>query len=405
VSAASAAALVPNVSAPHAKLPAATPKPPSVSLPTPSPHVTLPSLPGAPSAPSGVSAVPGASIGSVISSGAAGASPTQRARGLSFGSGGGGSAGKSTAKSRARQRRAASRHRADERALQHDVERLEGCFYALSRFDRRVLALRAGLNGAPPRSRANVARRLDTSSSRIARSERRGRRTLRRTNRSDGCAGGRDSVGNQVATAPRAAASLPTLRALGLAPADAKAAAKPASNDLDRGAVAGESTSSDEAPQVTAVRPVRGGQDGGDDSSSPLLLWFLAALFVIAASLLALRRRGHDSHATRPGAAAAAAGAAGGAVAARRTARPVPAAPVAAAPVAAAPAPRAAKPEPQPEPEPEPEPELQPQNGDREQFDTGGLVPPPPWESSGARRGARHGHSDRLRPVSRRNRA
>jgi DNA-binding CsgD family transcriptional regulator len=73
------------------------------------------------------------------------------------------------------------------RQLRALLARLRGCFYALPRRERRVLVLRAGLNGRRPHSRAEIARRLRMSPKNVGRVERRALRRLRRTARTDGC--------------------------------------------------------------------------------------------------------------------------------------------------------------------------------------------------------------------------
>jgi hypothetical protein len=68
---------------------------------------------------------------------------------------------------------------ARERALRRTVSRAGGCLGDLSRPQRRVLSLRAGVGPQPARSRRSVARRLDISVSRVARLETTGLSRLR----------------------------------------------------------------------------------------------------------------------------------------------------------------------------------------------------------------------------------
>jgi hypothetical protein len=89
---------------------------------------------------------------------------------------------------RGRDRARARERRKDARRLRAILSKLEGCFYALSRLERRVLVLRAGLDGRRPHSRSGVAKRLNISRKGVRRTERRGLRRLRRAARSDGCA-------------------------------------------------------------------------------------------------------------------------------------------------------------------------------------------------------------------------
>jgi hypothetical protein len=76
------------------------------------------------------------------------------------------------------------------RRLRRALTRLRGCFYALNRRERRVLVLRAGLNGRHALSRRGVAKRLRISRKRVGRIERRALHRLRAAARSDGCATG-----------------------------------------------------------------------------------------------------------------------------------------------------------------------------------------------------------------------
>lgn len=97
------------------------------------------------------------------------------------------------------------RLRAHERRIRRAVRQLRGCFYALSRFQRRVLALRGGLEERPPMSRAAVAARLHTTRTRVRRAERRGLQRLRKAEQSDNCTGhGARRTGPAIAAAGHA---------------------------------------------------------------------------------------------------------------------------------------------------------------------------------------------------------
>jgi hypothetical protein len=66
---------------------------------------------------------------------------------------------------------------------------LSGCFYGLSRSERAVLNLRAGLNGQLPHSRRQTATRLGSSPRQVLRTEQRAFQKLNGLAQTDGCAG------------------------------------------------------------------------------------------------------------------------------------------------------------------------------------------------------------------------
>jgi len=103
-----------------------------------------------------------------------------------------------------------------ERRLRTTVRRLQGCFGALSDLERRVLVLRAGIGSGPPRTRSQVARRLDVSTRRVTGLERRGVRTLRGASGAGRCGagGGGESTTAAAVEGPRLAAGLQGLRGL-----------------------------------------------------------------------------------------------------------------------------------------------------------------------------------------------
>ena len=76
-----------------------------------------------------------------------------------------------------------------ERRLRRSVARVSACLDELSSAQRRVLVLRAGVGSAAPRTRSEVARRLDLRVVRVRRIERRGLRRARRLDRAGACTG------------------------------------------------------------------------------------------------------------------------------------------------------------------------------------------------------------------------
>ena len=221
---------------------------PTVSVPplpgaTSSP--TVPTVPGGPTLPSVPILRPSTSQGGGTAGGSApGRGPSSGGSGTTStgGSGGSGGSGSSTPGARGRAgagkpagKRPAVRRIRRERRLRKTVRRLQGCFGGLSRLERRVLALRAGIGAGSPRTRTQVARRLDVSTRRVTRLERRGVRTLRGLAGAGRCgAGGGQSTAAAPAGGSRIAAALQGLR--GLIGSDTSA---------DRTEVKGERKSSD----------------------------------------------------------------------------------------------------------------------------------------------------------------
>jgi hypothetical protein len=74
--------------------------------------------------------------------------------------------------------------------LAEALGQFEGCFYGLSGNERRVLTMRAGLGGRRPRSRSEVAGRLNTSTGQVRRTERSALLQLDSLAQSTGCAAG-----------------------------------------------------------------------------------------------------------------------------------------------------------------------------------------------------------------------
>jgi hypothetical protein len=89
--------------------------------------------------------------------------------------------------SRAERRAKRARERQVRRRLRRIVERHSECHFVLTGRERRVLRLHLGLGEHEPRSRLAVARRLETSSRRVRRLERRAIQKLRRADRSGIC--------------------------------------------------------------------------------------------------------------------------------------------------------------------------------------------------------------------------
>jgi len=207
----------------------------------------------------------------VAANGVALAPRSRRAAGAT--SGGSGEGGRTAAT--APQRRAAARRGARERRFRRNVRRLSGCIDALPGLERRVLVLRAGLEGQHPHSRRSTARRLGISLRRTAAAERGGLRRLRRAGRSSGCAA---PAGRGSATPSRALAGVPILAGLlGSAPAPGATARAP------RDASGVSSASASAPPQAAgAGAPAR---PAAADADSERLPPFVIALALAAAAL------------------------------------------------------------------------------------------------------------------------
>ena len=306
-------AVGPDVPLPGVQAPS-TPSVPSVP---PVPNVpTVPRVPTVPSAPKLPSAPP---VGPPVDLPPAPASPAPPA--LTGTSGASGASVRVTVGSTtalagvggAAERRAGARRRpvagqrARERSFRRDVRRHAPCFYVLSGFKRHVLALRAGLRGAQPRSRVYVARRLKTSARSIVRAERLALKSLRNADDSDGCAmaSGRVATGIELAVRMLTGATFsPALVFLADGASDQLLASANASPG-DRGDAAGVKTSSDSKGEGKAddrdsagiTLPSSGTADAPGDGLNGALI---AALFAVAALLMAAttlgsrgRRRAH----------------------------------------------------------------------------------------------------------------
>lgn len=214
---------VPTVTAPSAPAPRPVPVPsatvpsaPSVRPPTPTPTAPTvatppgatglaPSTPSAPAGPAGGSARGGAPSAATSAAAAAGApagavrtgEPPDRVLERLL-----------PASARRKHRRGVST-----RVLRREVRRLRGCLPLLSRFERRVLTLRAGLDGRRPLATARVARRLRAKRQRVIDAEHLGLAKLRAADSVDAC-GALGAAGAPAGTISAAAASTPLAVAL-----------------------------------------------------------------------------------------------------------------------------------------------------------------------------------------------
>jgi hypothetical protein len=178
--------------------------PPVVPLPPPPEAPTAPTLPAPPTPPPTVSPAapyPGLPVPSGSAAVAAAGSPAtilERAMesvpwwvGDAGGDDGGSARDRGSAPdrkaARAERRARRARERRVRRRLRRVVERHRECRFVLTGRERRILRLHLGLGDYEARSRRAVARRLDTSSRRIRRIERRAVRKLRRADRSGIC--------------------------------------------------------------------------------------------------------------------------------------------------------------------------------------------------------------------------
>jgi hypothetical protein len=282
---------VPDVQVPDVDLPAQ----PSVPLPSvepPSIQAIPPTTPSTPAGPGGpAQSSYGGPAGSRVGSAVA-LAPGASADWSGSVAGGSGTAGSSE------QRRAMQRQRrARERVFRRKIRRLAPCFYALSGFESRVLALRAGLDGSRPQSRGYVARRLEVSRRTVHRTESRGLRKLRRTNSSDRCA---------FASGPRPHGIDVAVRMLIGAPVADDALVFVASGQSrggDRGEVAVAGTQASSDPDAAGIAVSLTGSGEGEYGSGGVAIWALlaaAALLVSTLILAAQRRRQPPAAAAGP---------------------------------------------------------------------------------------------------------
>jgi hypothetical protein len=287
---------VPEVPVPEIPDPPPLPDPPDLPAPPPAPEVPevpAPSLPapGGGSGGGGSSGGGGGGGGSAPATGGGGGggsagAPAGGGGGGGGGSGGGGrtaaagsSAGRGAGPSSARRRaRTLAHRRRAERRLRRTVARLGGCLDELPSSERRVLALRAGLGAARPRSRRGVARALHIRVQRVRRLERRGLRHARALARTDACgstAGGSSAI---VAGPPTPAGAGPILSEApeasgGLPDGGEAGGSAPDGGGRDSGDVRGESS---ELPPPL-------GFGGRGDSATGTSLWVGLGLMLLAA--------------------------------------------------------------------------------------------------------------------------
>jgi hypothetical protein len=284
---------VPAADLPTVQVPStpSLPQTPSVPQAPEVPH--LPSAPQAPSAPplrpSGSLPSPPAAVHPSAPAGAGAAGPSARRVVVSgFPSAGAPSTGRRSAGGLARSRKPArgvTRSRSLRR-FRSTVRRLRGCFYAISRFERRVVALRAGIGRTGPLSRRAVARRLDVSTRRVRRLEGRAVRRLRSANRADGCGGAGAGSGSRRLGPSLATGKAANLLAPGvvLGRAHGSRASK-----AGRSAVLGASQSS--GGKETRQRRISGlavGTPGPSDGDGGLLIPATAAGLLFLSGLLVL---------------------------------------------------------------------------------------------------------------------
>jgi hypothetical protein len=159
------------------------------------------------------------------------------------------------------------------------VRRLSACIGALPGLERRVLVLRAGLEGRRPRSRGSTARRLGISLRRTAAAERGGLRRLHRAERSSACA----APARSGPVAPsRALAGAPLLAGL-LGSAAAPGATAPAARDNSGVSPASASAPPQAAGAGALARPASG---AGSGRLPPFVI-----VVALAAAALALAMR------------------------------------------------------------------------------------------------------------------
>jgi sigma-70-like protein len=208
-----------------------------------------------------------------------------------------------TPTSRARRRRGARRGRQRSEAaprFQRAVKKLQGCLYATSGLERRVLSLRAGLRG-DPLSRRVVAERLGLSVGRVRRLERRGLRRLRAADRSDGCrsatslALGEEEGAQMMVAAAQAGPRLAPVTAL-----DRGSPAEAADSGKGRGEVLGAHRSS-APPRPPSRLAGATAEPPGNGNDGALIAAIAGGLLLLSAlGLLTLRRFRHQYEAPSP---------------------------------------------------------------------------------------------------------
>jgi hypothetical protein len=288
ISAAAALAVVPDVPVPEVEVPEVevpalpVPSVPVPSVEVPSPPAAQPTTPSTPAGSGGVRVPSPSGYGGSSGSRIGGAVAHAPGAGSDWG---GSIPGESGTAGTSEQRRAVQRQRrARERGFRRKVRRMAPCFYALSQFEGRVLALRAGLRGARPHSRGYVARRLDVTGRRVQRTERRGLRKLRRTDASDRCAFASGRRHHGVDVAVRILVGAPVADAVVFA-------ATGESRGADRGEVAGAQASSDPQAAGIAVPLIASGEGEYGSGGVPIWALLVAAALLLTAAILAAQRR------------------------------------------------------------------------------------------------------------------
>jgi hypothetical protein len=188
------------------------------------------------------------------------------------------------------------------RKLRRAVRQLQGCLYAISGFERRVLSLRAGIGDAPTLSRQAVASRLEVSTKRVRRAERRGVRRLRRANRSLGCGATslHGTTAEDVETLVTAGQQGPQFAAVSDLDRDRRSVASSGSSDTGavRGAEAGSGQTRNAGGRgriATATADPTGG------SAGPALAGIAAGVLLLTALLVLLLRRARPAAASSTG--------------------------------------------------------------------------------------------------------
>jgi hypothetical protein len=273
---------VPQVTVPEVTVPPVVPQP----LPQiPSPPVPVPSAPP-PSAPAAVlpassgattASAPAAALGAIV----------ERAAEAVWSPGGDDGAGGGTAQERAgaRAERRAKRARARQvrRRIRRTLKRHSECRFLLTGRERRILRLHLGLGDREARSRQAVARRLETSTGRVRRAERRAVVKLRRADRAGIC------------DKPALTAASAGLGGSGVASELAVGVAATGGGVLGTRESGGRGGGSSDVAGGDGDGPRAGGYTLGDpDGGLASLAWIaaVAASLTLLAGVLQLRRRG-----------------------------------------------------------------------------------------------------------------
>jgi hypothetical protein len=184
--------------------------------------------------------------------------------------------------------------------LRRRVARLQGCFYAISAFERRVLLMRTGLGGRRALSGGEVAARLGVSKRRVRHTEGHALRRLGAANHTDGC--GRVGSGGEVETGARivvaAAQDGPALQPVG----SLSSRTRPdpgASAQTSRSAVLGahrSSTPEGKRRGTSARLALAGGEPSSGETGA---MWALIAVaLAVLSGLLLLLLRHSPRHAS-----------------------------------------------------------------------------------------------------------